>query len=99
MILVVGHAQARAEARGEVMRLSLEHVRRSREEAGCLSHNVSVDAEDECRFVFVEYWQDMPALMAHFALAASRDFVAALGDLLVERSSMKIYAADEITPG
>ena len=99
MIIVIGDARATPQGRGEALRLSLEHVQRSRKEAGCISHNVSVDAEDDCRLVFVEYWQDMPALKTHFGLADSKGFIAALSPLLAARPNMKIYPADEIQPG
>lgn len=88
MIIVIGDARATPQGRDEALRLSLEHVQRSRAEAGCISHNVSV-----------EYWQDMPALQAHFGLAASKGFIAALSPLLAGRPNMKIYPADEVQPG
>jgi len=99
MIIVIGDACATPQGRDEALRLSLEHVQRSRTEPGCVSHNVSVDAENDCRLVFVEYWQDMPALKAHFGLDASKGFIAALSPLLAARPNMKIYPADEVQPG
>jgi quinol monooxygenase YgiN len=46
--------------------------------------------------VFVEYWQDMPALITHFALQDSQDFVRDLQPLLSEKPEMRIFDADEI---
>ena len=55
--------------------LSLEHVHRSRKEPGCISHAVHVDCENPLRLVFIEQWADRAALLTHFAVPASRDFV------------------------
>lgn len=99
MIIVLGAVIAKPGEEGAVEALSLTHVKRSRAEPGCLAHNVSVDRENGSRFVFVEYWQDMPALMAHFQLEASQHFVRDLRPLLAEPPEMKIFDAKEIKSG
>lgn len=99
MIVVIGAVVARPDALEDVRSLSCEHVRRSRKEPGCLSHNVSVDAENASRFVFVEHWSDMPSLRAHFALESSRQFVEALRDLIAAPPELKIYEVSEVRPG
>jgi len=99
VIIVIGKADAKPEARDEVLALSLDHVKRSRTEPGCIEHNVSVDPDNDIKFIFVEYWSNMPALLAHFALDTSKDFVAALTPLLTQRPDMKIYRAEEIIDG
>jgi quinol monooxygenase YgiN len=75
MIVVTGSVVARQDSFDEVRRLSLEHVHRSRTEPGCISHAVHVDCENPLRLVFIEQWADRAALLAHFAVPASRDFV------------------------
>ena len=70
MILVTGSVTARPETFGEVREISLEHVRRSRTEAGCISHAVHVDCENPLRLVFIEQWADRAVLAAHFAVPA-----------------------------
>ena len=80
MLIVTGSVQSRPEAIDEVLALSLEHVRRSRAEPGCLLHSVHQDVEDSLRVVFVEHWEDKAALAAHFAVPASGAFVAGLTD-------------------
>lgn len=91
MILVTGSITATASSYDEVLRLSLEHVRRSRTEPGCLSHAVHVDAEDPLRLVFLERWADLDALHAHFGVPASRDFVEALGPLAAAPPTIEVY--------
>lgn len=97
MIVVTGSIIATPEGFEEVRRLSLEHVRRSRVEPGCISHAVHVDCKNPLRLVFIEQWEDMPALMAHFAVPASRDFTRALRPLATS-SSIEIYDARQVKP-
>lgn len=96
MIIVIGSATAKAGQEGAVRELSLTHVKRSQAEPGCIAHNVSVDCENASRFVFAEYWQDMPALRAHFALTESQAFVRKLKSLLAEPPEMRIFRSTEI---
>ena len=96
MIVVTGSVTAKQDCFEEVRRLSLEHVRRSRGEPGCISHAVHVDCENPMRLVFVEQWADRAALAAHFAVPASRDFVRALQSLASASSTIEIYDATRL---
>ena len=96
MILVTGSVVVRPDAVDEALRLSLDHVQRSRTEPGCRSHSVLVDAEDACRLVFHEEWDDAAALAAHFAVPASLQFVGALSALAVGAPSMQVYEASPV---
>ena len=93
MIVVTGSVTAREDSFGEVRKLSLEHVHRSRAEPGCISHAVHVDCENPLRLVFIEQWADRAALLAHFAVPASREFVRALQPLAAAASTIEIYDA------
>jgi quinol monooxygenase YgiN len=93
MIIVTGSAIARQDTFDEVRRLSLEHVRRSRAEPGCISHGVHVDCENELRLVFVERWADRAALLAHFSVPASREFARGLQSLVSEPTTIEICEA------
>lgn len=96
MIVVTGDAVARPETFDEVRKLSLEHVRRSRGEPGCISHAVHVDCENPLRLVFVEQWSDKQTLMAHFQVPASVAFIKALRGLLAQTSTIQIYDATQL---
>jgi quinol monooxygenase YgiN len=96
MIVVTGSVTAREDSLDEVRRLSLEHVHRSRQEPGCISHAVHVDCENSLRLVFIEQWADRAALSAHFAVPASRNFVRALQPLAVVSATIKIYDATRL---
>ncbi len=97
-VLVTGSIQARLERVDELLALSLEHVRRSRTEAGCLSHAVHRDVEDPLRLVFVEEWADRAALQAHFAVPASRAFVKAATACASAAPAMALYEVDALKP-
>ena len=96
MILVTGSVTARQDSIDEVRRLSLEHVRRSRQEPGCIAHAVHVDCENPLRLVFFEQWADRAALSAHFAVPASRDFVRALQSLAAGATTIELYDATRL---
>lgn len=96
MIVVTGSVTAWADSFDEVRKLSLEHVRRSRAEPGCISHAVQVDCENPLRLVFFEQWADRAALLAHFAVPASRDFVKSLQSLAAAATTMELYEATKL---
>jgi quinol monooxygenase YgiN len=91
MIIVTGSVKARPEMLDEVLRLSLEHVHRSRLEAGCLLHSVHRDVEDDHRIVFLERWADREALDAHFQVPESGAFAIAVGELAAAPPTIEIY--------
>jgi len=96
MILVTGSIVAREGAFDEVLRACLAHVERSRNEPGCISHDVHVDCQNPMRLFFFEQWADEAALRTHFAVEGSRVFVKSLKGRIVETSGTKIYQACSI---
>jgi quinol monooxygenase YgiN len=97
MLIVTGSIRAQPEHVDRVLDLSLEHVHRSRKEAGCLLHSVHRDVEDEHRLVFLEHWADAEALRAHFAKAASIAFVREVAALAVAPPELSIYDAQPLS--
>jgi quinol monooxygenase YgiN len=95
-VLVTGSIQARPERVDELLALSLEHVRRSRTEPGCISHAVHRDVEDPLRLVFVEEWADRATLLAHFAVPASRSFVKSAAACASAAPTMALYEVDAL---
>lgn len=96
MIIVIGNIVAKPDAHEAVMALGREHCARSRAEPGCIAHNISQDCENQGHFTFVEYWEDMAALGAHFAVPASQQFVKDLSQYLSEPPEMRIFDASEL---
>jgi quinol monooxygenase YgiN len=95
VIIITGTVQGRPDSIEELIAVSLEHVRRSRAEPGCLSHAVHRDVEDDLRLVFLERWSDADAVRTHFGMPASADFVTALAQLVAVPPTIQIYAAEE----
>ncbi len=97
MIIVTGSIHARPDTADEIEGLSLAHVRRSRQEPGCIAHSVHRDVEDPLHFVFVEQWADADALRAHFEVPDSRGFVRSVAPLAARRTEMALYTAEATT--
>jgi quinol monooxygenase YgiN len=96
MIVVTGSVTAKPDTFDEVRKLSLEHVHRSRKEPGCISHAVHVDCENPLRLVFFEKWADRAALLTHFAVPASHDFVRSLQKLAAAATTIEIYDSTKV---
>ncbi|HEX8998573.1 MAG TPA: putative quinol monooxygenase [Blastocatellia bacterium] len=96
MIIVTGSILVRSDSLEKMLAASLEHVRRSRTEPGCLAHAVHQDAENPLRLVFLEEWTDRASLAAHFAVPASREFVKTIRELAAEPPQMNIYDATPV---
>lgn len=94
-ILVTGKVTAKQGKLDEVLTISLEHVKRSRLEPGCISHAVLYDMENPQSLVFVEEWVNLSALSAHLCVPASRDFGKALSELTEGTPNMRVF---ETTP-
>jgi quinol monooxygenase YgiN len=99
MIIITGTITASEATIDEVLAHSLEHVRRSREEPGCLSHGVSRDVENPLRLVFFEQWDDMDAVKTHFGVAASAEFVRIATELAESPPTLELYEAVPTSPG
>jgi quinol monooxygenase YgiN len=93
VLIVTGSVRARPDTIEQALALSLEHVRRSRREPGCLLHSVHRDVEDPMRLVFLEHWADADALREHFRVPASGTFVTEVAALAEGSPEMAIYEA------
>jgi quinol monooxygenase YgiN len=97
VLIVIGSIQARPDSIDQVMALSLAHVRRSRQEPGCLLHSVHRDGEDALRVVFLEQWADADALRAHFRVPASGAFVRDVTTNAASPPEIAIYEAHALS--
>jgi quinol monooxygenase YgiN len=96
MILVTGSVVARQDSFDEVRKLSLEHVKRSRTEPGCISHAVHISCENPLRLVFIEEWADRAALLKHFAVPASGALVKQLRLLAAAPPELNLFEATKL---
>ena len=98
MIVITGGFTATSETLDVLRDAALDHVRRSRAEGGCISHDVMADAEDPLRFFFFERWRDMAAVQAHFHVPASGAFAKLLREKAAAIEELAIYDASLVTP-
>lgn len=96
MIIVWGSATITEDGFAEARQISLEHVARSRREAGCISHSVSVDAENDRRLTFFEEWEDLAVLHQHFKVAESIAFAARLTELASGEAEIRIFESSRV---
>lgn len=96
MIIITGSVDLEPHDRKEGFRLGCEHSARSRSEPGCLSHNCYEDAEQRGRMHFFEKWESAEAVQAHFALPASRTFIAAISGMAIDTPKIEIYSAQPV---
>src|ERR1700742_1223933 len=96
MILVIGTVTASPETIQEMLIVSTEHVYRSRKEPGCISHHVSIDADDPMTLHFIERWQSLEALKKHFRVPESRALWQTLQALAADHGGMHIYEAQGV---
>lgn len=98
MIVVLGRVTVRPDALPQAQALAAEHVARSRMEPGCVAHGFSTDAENPLLLVFVEKWQSLAHLQAHFAVPASRAFAKELAGLATAPPVMEVFEAAAVDP-
>jgi len=96
MITVWGSVIATEDGLAELLEISLEHVRRSRQEPGCIAHGCHVDIENAARVVFFEKWRDEAALRVHFEVPASSDFMRRASALAVAPPTIEIYRSEPV---
>ncbi|MGN6148719.1 MAG: putative quinol monooxygenase [Rhizomicrobium sp.] len=96
MILVTGRVMAKPETFDEMLRVSREHVHRSRDEPGCISHDVSIDADNPLTLHFIERWADEAALKTHFRVPESQAMWKRLQELAADPGAMHLYESNEI---
>ena len=96
MIIVRGELTVPKQNLPKALEISLEHVRLSRGEAGCLSHSVAQDPDMPTRLTFYEEWSDDNALKEHFALTRCQVFFATLKSLAIEEPELKIFTATPV---
>lgn len=96
MIIVLGRAIVPAAQLTEALRLSREHVARSRTEPGCIEHGVYQEPDAEGHLLFVEKWESEAALKQHFRVPESIAFIQAINAIASEPPSLSMFTASEL---
>ena len=90
IVTIVAKLTARKDAIEAVKGELLKMIEPSRQEAGCLEYRLHQDNSDPAVFVFYENWKDMASFERHTTTPHFKSYVAAVGDLLVDKVSHKM---------
>lgn len=96
MMIITGDLMIREGSMPEALVVCQKHVEHSRQEPGCISHNVYCDPEDSSRLFFFEQWQDQAAIDKHFALPSSKDFVTQVREFVTAPPNLQIFSTQQI---
>ncbi len=96
MIIVHGELDVAEQHWDSALSLSHQHVTRSRQEAGCISHAVLIDAEHPHRLVFFEEWTDWNALQAHFEVPASAEFMSKVSAIATAPPRLRMFESSPL---
>ncbi|CAM3113591.1 hypothetical protein SPAN111604_04340 [Sphingomonas antarctica] len=101
MIIVTGALVAEPGKFDRALAAAQAHTRASREEPGCISHDVFPDPEHPDRLFFYERWDSMDALKVHFGVTEARGFSASLTGVAKPDPAhrLSIYETTEVRPG
>jgi quinol monooxygenase YgiN len=91
MVVVVGRVRTDADKRDELIRIGAAVAGASREEAGCVSYRLYEDAEVANEFVFVEEWESMDALEAHFRTPHIAEFMGSIFTAIIGQPDVKFH--------
>ena len=100
MLIVTGALIAEPGKFEQALAAAQAHTRASRDEPGCISHDVFPDPEHPGRLFFYERWESMEALKVHFGVTEARGFSASLAGVAKAdpANRLAIYEAAEVRP-
>lgn len=99
MTIVSGNVNVLSGNMDEALKVSQEHVVRSRSEPGYISHVVSVNAEAANQLVFFEQWENLASFKFHFVVPESRTFATAISKLASAPPEISIFESAEVKFG
>ena len=89
-VTVVAKVTAKKDAVEAVKAELLKLVAPTRREVGCLEYRLHQDNDDPALFVFYENWESMACLERHMNSSHFQAYVAAVGDLLADKTVHKL---------
>jgi quinol monooxygenase YgiN len=100
MLIVTGGLIAEPGKFDQALAAAQAHTRASRDEPGCISHDVFPDPENPDRLFFYERWESLDALKVHFGVTEQRGFAASLAGVARPdpANRLSIYDASEVRP-
>ncbi len=91
MIVVIGRVRTDEARREELVRVANDVVTASRMDPGCIGYRFYRDMEDGDAYLFVEEWESLEALRAHFATAHIATFMKAIPAAIVGAPDVQFH--------
>ena len=91
MIVVVGKAEVKAEAREAALAACLQMSQLSEAEAGCIHYQFYESLGEANTFLLFEEWETAEALQNHFQQPHTMQFGSQLANFLASEMSVKRY--------
>jgi len=98
MLVIAGHVKIDPAARDAGVAASVEMMRDTRAESGCISYTFSEDLEEPGTFRIFEEWESQEALDAHFASPHMAKFQGVVGSLGVREMKVQRYEVASVGP-
>lgn len=89
-ITVVAKVLAKTDAVEAVKAELLKMIAPTRQEDGCIEYRLHQDNDNPAAFVFYENWRDLSCLEQHMNSQHFQTYVAAVGDLLADKTVFKM---------
>lgn len=84
-VTVVAKLTVREDSIEPVRAELLKMIAPTRQEEGCIEYRLHQDLENPAVFIFYENWQNMEFLIKHLNSQHFQEYVAAVGDLVIEK--------------
>ncbi len=90
IVTVVAKITAKSDAVEAVRAECLKMIAPTRQEEGCIEYRLHQDRDNPAVFIFYENWKSAAALEQHVNSPHYRAYVAAVGDLLADKTVHKM---------
>ena len=98
MLVIAGHVKIDPASRDGAVAASIEMMRETRAEPGCISYTFSEDLEEPGTFRIFEEWVSQEALDAHFSSPHMATFQGVVGSLGVREMEVQRYEISSVGP-
>lgn len=91
MIKIVAKSVIKDGQMDTYIQLAKELIKKSRQEAGCISYNLFQDINDASVLTFIEEWQDQKAIFLHNSSEHFTRIVPLLANLRIGNGEINLY--------
>lgn len=90
IVTVVAKLTVKQDAIASVKAELLKMITPTRAEEGCIDYRLHQDNDNPAVFIFYENWKDMACLDRHMNSVHFKNYVAAVGDLILDKMVHKM---------